>query len=243
MQCSAHRVHIFTRDETGQCICPLSWSVHCNFTGDGKCNKRGWACTPHPHQPRLILPSWLNVRQKADVTTLVQPAVVRTEYILLLEMKQGYCTCSWSVHCNFTGDGKCSERGWACTPHPHHPGLILPLLWNVRQKATVATLYSVVVRTWLRIAVHVLSIEFFAVRRMRIWISIRTDNNGSVSNGSYESGTQAVLQLLFTSDQWVHQECTVCMSINLLIANFASPRQSANRPLLLETQIFQFAYQ
>ncbi len=56
----------------GQCICPLSWSVHCNFTGDGKCNKRGWACTPHPHphQSRLILPSWLNVRKKADVTTL-----------------------------------------------------------------------------------------------------------------------------------------------------------------------------
>jgi hypothetical protein len=41
----------------GQCICPLSWSVHCNFTGDGKCNKRRWACTPRPHQPRLILPS------------------------------------------------------------------------------------------------------------------------------------------------------------------------------------------
>jgi hypothetical protein len=40
-----------------QCICPLSWSVHCNFTGDGKCNERGWACIPQPHQPRLILPS------------------------------------------------------------------------------------------------------------------------------------------------------------------------------------------
>ncbi len=54
----------------GQCICPLSSSVHCNFTGDDKCNKTGWACTPHPHQARLILPSWLNVRQKADVTSL-----------------------------------------------------------------------------------------------------------------------------------------------------------------------------
>jgi hypothetical protein len=54
----------------GQCICPLSWSVHCNFTGDGKCNERGWACTPHPHQARLVLHSWLNVCQKADVTTL-----------------------------------------------------------------------------------------------------------------------------------------------------------------------------
>ncbi len=39
------------------CFCPLSWSVHCNFTGDGKCNERGWACNPHPHQPSLILPS------------------------------------------------------------------------------------------------------------------------------------------------------------------------------------------
>ncbi len=54
----------------GWCVCPLNWSVHCNFTGDGKCNGRGWACTPHPYQPGLILPSWWNVRQKADVTTL-----------------------------------------------------------------------------------------------------------------------------------------------------------------------------
>ncbi len=54
----------------GQCICPLSWSVHCN-TGDGKCNKRGGrACTPHPPQLGPILPSSLNVRQKAAVATL-----------------------------------------------------------------------------------------------------------------------------------------------------------------------------
>ncbi len=59
-----------SRDEQVQCICPLSWSVHCNFTGEGKCNERGWACTPHPHQPGLILPSSLNVRQKAAVATL-----------------------------------------------------------------------------------------------------------------------------------------------------------------------------
>ncbi len=45
-----------------------------------------------------------------------------TEYISLQEMKQGQCICplSRSIHCNFTGDGKCNERGWACTPHPHH---------------------------------------------------------------------------------------------------------------------------
>jgi hypothetical protein len=47
---------------------------------------------------------------------------------------------SWSVHCNFTGEGNSSERGWACTPHPHQPGLILPSSLNVRQKAAVATL-------------------------------------------------------------------------------------------------------
>jgi hypothetical protein len=26
-------------------------------TVDGKCNERGWACTPQPHQPGIILPS------------------------------------------------------------------------------------------------------------------------------------------------------------------------------------------
>ncbi len=32
--------------------------------------KRGVGVHPHPHQPSLILPSWVNVRQKAAVTTL-----------------------------------------------------------------------------------------------------------------------------------------------------------------------------
>ncbi len=67
---SQHRVHIFLEMKQGKCVCPLSWSVHCKFTGDGKCNKRGWACTPHPHQPGPILPSSLNVRHKAAVATL-----------------------------------------------------------------------------------------------------------------------------------------------------------------------------
>jgi hypothetical protein len=67
---STHRVHILVEMKQGQCICPLSWSVHSNFSGEGKCNERGWACTPHPHQPGQILPSSLNVRQKAAVATL-----------------------------------------------------------------------------------------------------------------------------------------------------------------------------
>ncbi len=36
------------RDETGSVYLPTSWSVHCNFTGEGKCSERGWACTPPP---------------------------------------------------------------------------------------------------------------------------------------------------------------------------------------------------
>jgi hypothetical protein len=73
-----------------------------------------------------------------------------TEYIFLLEMKQGYCVCplSWSIHCNFTGDGNCNERGWACTPHPHQPGQILPSWLNVRQKAAVTTLCTLWIEPW-----------------------------------------------------------------------------------------------
>jgi hypothetical protein len=43
-----HKVNILVEMQQGQCICPLSWSVHCNFTGEGKCSERGWACTPPP---------------------------------------------------------------------------------------------------------------------------------------------------------------------------------------------------
>ncbi len=30
-----HRVHSLLEMKQGQCVC---WSVHCNFTGEGKCN-------------------------------------------------------------------------------------------------------------------------------------------------------------------------------------------------------------
>jgi hypothetical protein len=36
------------RVEVGECICPLSWSIHQNFVHDGKYSERGWACTPPP---------------------------------------------------------------------------------------------------------------------------------------------------------------------------------------------------
>ncbi len=43
-------------------VCPLSWSVHCNFTGDGKCNERGWAWTPPPS------PVWTNFTLMIECT-------------------------------------------------------------------------------------------------------------------------------------------------------------------------------
>jgi hypothetical protein len=74
----------------------------------------------------------------------------QSKYCILVEMKQVQCICplSWSVHCNFNGEGKCSERGWACTPHPYQPGPILPSSLNVRQKAAVATLCTLCFDPW-----------------------------------------------------------------------------------------------
>jgi hypothetical protein len=43
-EASTHRAHILV--EMYECICPLSWSVHCNFVRDNKGSERGWACTP-----------------------------------------------------------------------------------------------------------------------------------------------------------------------------------------------------
>ena len=40
----------------------------------------------------------------------------------------------------FARDGRKSERGWACTPHPHQAGMIWPSRWNVRKKVDNAAL-------------------------------------------------------------------------------------------------------
>jgi hypothetical protein len=39
-----------------------------------------------------------------------------------VEMKKGECICplSWRIHYNFVCHGRYSEKGWVCTPHPHH---------------------------------------------------------------------------------------------------------------------------
>ncbi len=92
-QSQNHRVHILVEMKQGQCICPLSWSVHCNFTGEGKCNERGWACTPHPHQPGLILPSSLNVRQKAAVATLCYSVVITSRMHIVRKEKKIFLIC------------------------------------------------------------------------------------------------------------------------------------------------------
>ncbi len=54
-------------------IWTLSWSVHYNLVRVGRYteySERGWECTPPSHQAGLIVPSWLNVRQKVAVATL-----------------------------------------------------------------------------------------------------------------------------------------------------------------------------
>ncbi len=76
---SNHRIHIGVEEKWGECICSLSWSVHHNFACDGRYSKRGRACTHHPHQAVLILPSRWNVRQKVVIATLCVYSVVQTE--------------------------------------------------------------------------------------------------------------------------------------------------------------------
>jgi hypothetical protein len=58
------------RDETGSVYLPTQLERTLQLYWWCKCKERGWACTPHPHQPWPILPSSLNVRQKAAVATL-----------------------------------------------------------------------------------------------------------------------------------------------------------------------------
>ncbi len=42
-----HSVHIFNRDETGLvCLATQPERIHCNFTGDGKCNEGGGRAPP-----------------------------------------------------------------------------------------------------------------------------------------------------------------------------------------------------
>ncbi len=47
---TTHRVHLFTRDETGLVCLPIRWSIHCNFSGDGKC-----ATPPSPNWANFTL--------------------------------------------------------------------------------------------------------------------------------------------------------------------------------------------
>jgi hypothetical protein len=50
----------------------------------------------------------------------------RSTYRGRVEIGECICPPSWSVLYNFVRDGKYSESGWPCIPHPHQLGLILP---------------------------------------------------------------------------------------------------------------------
>ncbi len=59
--------------------------------------KGGKACTPHPHQARLILPLWWNVRHKVAIATLGQ--YLSSEWYMLLKAKVILEICSfWGRH-------------------------------------------------------------------------------------------------------------------------------------------------
>ncbi len=66
-----------------------------------------------------------------------------TEYIFLLEMKQGQCICplSWSVHCNFTGDSKCNDREVGVHPPPSSAWANFTLMMECTPESTVTTLW------------------------------------------------------------------------------------------------------
>ncbi len=107
--CVAHRVHILVEMKQGQCICPLSWSVHCNFTGEGKFNERGWACTPPPpYQPGPILPSSLNV--PVELTDGRGGGRGWGRESLVLYNNSILFAGNWSG--TFTTSGPCHSRSW-----------------------------------------------------------------------------------------------------------------------------------
>ncbi len=64
------RVHIGVEQKLGECICPLSCSVHHNFVNDGRYTERGWKYILPPHQHGIIFPTWWNVLQKVAGATL-----------------------------------------------------------------------------------------------------------------------------------------------------------------------------
>ncbi len=49
----AHRVHIGVEEKYGECICPISRSIHHSFARDGRYSKGGMACMTHPHQAAI----------------------------------------------------------------------------------------------------------------------------------------------------------------------------------------------
>ncbi len=46
LDAGTHRLHLGVEEKEGECICPLSWSVHHNFARDGRLSERGRACSP-----------------------------------------------------------------------------------------------------------------------------------------------------------------------------------------------------
>jgi hypothetical protein len=123
-----------------------------------------WMCSPPTSGPssttRYSSSGTLHIPQSTYTV------VFTTEDIFLLEMKQGYCICplSWSVHCNFTGEGKCKERGWACTPTFTSLGYFYPHDWMYARKQPL--LLCALCGLYILICVHKHVSKFFSVRKI-----------------------------------------------------------------------------
>jgi hypothetical protein len=61
-----------------------------------------------------------------DYSALFMCAIHRVHIFIRDETGLGYLPTLLERTLQLPGDSKCSERGWACIPHPSQPGLILP---------------------------------------------------------------------------------------------------------------------
>ncbi len=63
-------------------------------------------------------------RYTSNCTNCMHPLSLRVEFRGRVEIGGVYKSSQRTS--NFVRDGRYSERGWECTPHPHQPGQIFP---------------------------------------------------------------------------------------------------------------------
>jgi hypothetical protein len=82
----------------GQCICPLSWSVHCNFTGEGKCNERGWATGRQCTVPFSVQKWIISRRRCAMLLNISSEKSKVTRELALVELSLACLMVTWKFY-------------------------------------------------------------------------------------------------------------------------------------------------